>query len=165
MTFGEEAPNVPSTGDITPPPSPSIAIFSSFRKHLEPVSQAAEVFRAHGIFVSNPPGFEPINPGTEFVRFPGDDPDMSDAEIQMRVIGTALLSSAIYVVCPGGYIGRTASYEIGWAEGHNSHLYFSEVPDPTERIFPQLAEGRIVSARQLADMVLQGQTLPINRAR
>lgn len=145
----------------TEPPQPSVAIFSSFCKFLREVGVVRNVFLEHGIYVSNPPSLEPINPGAEYVRFPEDDPSLSDGQIQRRVIGTAMLSTAIYVVCPNGYVGSLASYEIGWANSGGANLYFSELPRAEEPILQPLAEGRIVDPHELSHMVLENRLTPL----
>jgi hypothetical protein len=142
----------PSTKELWAPEQPTIAIFSSFRKFLNEVGAARAVFEDRDIRVSNPPSTAPINPGAEYVRFPEDDPSLSDIEIQKLVITRALASTAIYVVCPGGYTGRTASYEIGRAvEAQAAPLYFSEMPE--EPLMHSTAEGHIVTPHELADII------------
>lgn len=141
------------------PEVPSVAIFSSFRKFLGQVAAARDVFMANGIHVSTPPSVTPINPGAEYVRFPEDDPNLSDVEIQKGVLAKALASSAIYVVCPGGYTGTLASYEIGRAQGAATPLYFSELPE--EPLMQRAAMERIVGPQELSEMILEGAVSPI----
>jgi hypothetical protein len=122
------------------------------------VAAARAVFVARGIHVSNPPGTLPINPGAEYVRFPEDDPNVPDHKIQEQVMARALASTAIYVVCPGGYTGRTASYEIGHAVEAAAPLYFSEMPEESMHV---PVAGRIINPHELSDMILGGRVTPI----
>lgn len=144
-----------------PEGQPSVAIFSSFRKFLGQVSGARDLFIANGIYVSNPPNTTVLNPGAEYVRFEGDDPNMSDREIQNLVIKRALASTAIYVVCPRGYTGTLVSYEIGWVQQAGAPLYFSEMPN--ERFIRHDTADRIVNPRQLSDMISKSEVTPIGK--
>jgi hypothetical protein len=120
---------------------------------------AHAIFTRQGIRVSSPPSLAPINPGADYVRFPEDDPTLSDIEIQRRTEQRILAATAIYVVCPGGYTGSLASFEIGRATEAKRPLYFSEFP--TEPFIRMEAEGRIVAAHELADMIIQNTITPI----
>lgn len=149
----------PSTEHAPTVQNPSVAIFSSFRKFLVEVAATRTILVGRGIHVSNPPSDMPINPGAEYVRFPGDDPALPDYKIQEQVMARALASTAIYVLCPGGYTGRTASYEIGRAVQAEAPLYFSEMP---EEPFMQLpAADRVINPHTLADIVLGNLVTPI----
>jgi hypothetical protein len=144
---------------LRPPEWPSVAIFSSFRKFLGEVAAAREAFIINHIHVSSPPSVIPINPGAEYVRFPEDNPDMPDHEVQELVIAKALASTAIYVVCPKGYTGVLASYEIGRAMEAAAPLYFSEMPDEPGMREP--ARERIVDPHELSRMMWYGEVTPI----
>ncbi|HZM80591.1 MAG TPA: hypothetical protein VFC19_33060 [Candidatus Limnocylindrales bacterium] len=106
----------------------SISIVGSFRRHYHQVVAAAEVFELAGISVRSPSVSRIVNPGEDYVRFESDPPTCSDLTIQRATLGKILTSDVVYVVSPGGYIGRTTSYELGRVHQCGIPVYFSEPP-------------------------------------
>jgi hypothetical protein len=140
--------------------SPSVAMIGSFHKNLPEMQKAIEIFTSSGIDVVNPLSTEPIRAGVDFVRFPTDQPELSDAVVQCKALERILGATAVYVICPEGYIGRTTSYEWGWVEANGCPAYFSEIPN--ERFMRRYAQDRVVTAPKLAELINRGNMSPLN---
>ncbi|MFF3657717.1 hypothetical protein [Streptomyces olivochromogenes] len=69
-----------------------------------------------------------LDTSVEFVRFTSDPVDATDHEIQLHTLRRILSSDLVYVVAPGGYIGRTTCYEIGRVHERGVPAFFSEYP-------------------------------------
>lgn len=137
----------------------SVALIGSFHESLAEMKDAIDTFTTNGIEVVNPLGTEPLDPDAQFVRFESDKVTHSPEEIEALALMRILGASAVYVVCPDGYVGKTTSYEFGWAEGAKRPIYFSHYPK-TE-FMQRRAEGRIVSAAKLAELIITNQTVPL----
>lgn len=134
-------------------------MIGSFRKHLPEMQQAIKVFTENKIEVVNPLSTEVLNDGADFVRLASDESDLSDAEVQANALVRILGSSAVYVVCPRGYVGKTSSYEWGWIEGRGAAAYFSDLPDML--FMRRYTKDRIVTPFQLSKLILNGETKPL----
>jgi ADP-ribose pyrophosphatase YjhB (NUDIX family) len=107
---------------------PSVSIIGSFRQHYKLVEEAAHVFAVAGMTVKSPPIARITNPGREFVRFASDPPLSLDHHIQAATLENLFSSDFVYVVNPGGYIGRTTAYELGRILERGMAVYFAERP-------------------------------------
>lgn len=106
----------------------SISIIGSFRQHYDHVVAAARVFEFAGIKVKSPALSRIVNPEDDYVRFESDPPSCSDLTIQRATLDKILTSDVVYVACPGGYIGRTTSYELGQVHHRGIPVFFSQFP-------------------------------------
>lgn len=77
--------------------------------------------------ITSPSGTDIVD-GVQFVRFESDLPSASDDEIQTATLQKIFSADAVYVVAPGGYVGKTTCYEIGRVLQRRQPLYFSERP-------------------------------------
>jgi hypothetical protein len=105
-----------------------VAIIGSFKQHYGLVREAIEEFRRAGWDVRSPAGAEILEEGIDFVRFSSDQADLSDAEVQTVTLGNIFSAQFVFVVAPGGYIGRTTCYEVGRLVQARKPVYFSELP-------------------------------------
>jgi hypothetical protein len=106
----------------------SIAIIGSFRKErYGGVQDVIRTFRDAGFQIVSPSGAEIVS-GEEFVRFSTDEKTASDPEVQTRTLERIFTANAVFVVAPGGYLGRTTCYEIGRIIQRRQAVYFSERP-------------------------------------
>ncbi|MFI0542265.1 NUDIX hydrolase [Streptomyces sp. WSLK1-3] len=143
---------------------PSVALIGSFRQHYPEVLAAAEVFMDGGLTVKTPPMSRIINHGHEFVRFASDPPESSDHDIQAATLEKIFTSDLVYVVNPGGYVGRTTAYELGRAHERGLPVYYAE---PPKDLPIDIAEGTVVDPRRLVRIIAgndRGPT-PIRRPR
>lgn len=130
----------------------TISVIGSFRKHYGAILAAVREFRRVGFTVESPSGAPIIDPDVEFVRLEGDAPHRSDVDIQARTMDKLLRSSTIYVVAPGGYIGRTTCYEIGRLIQSGQTLYFSERPADLPIM---IGEGHICTPEELSTKLIR----------
>lgn len=107
---------------------PSIALIGSFRKHYQQILDARSALQKAGILVTTPRGNPVIDEGQLFVRFAGEFEGDDDATVQCYTLHRILSADAVYVVVPGGYIGRTTCYEVGRIVQAGRPVYFSESP-------------------------------------
>jgi ADP-ribose pyrophosphatase YjhB (NUDIX family) len=136
----------------------------SFRQHYEEVLEAARIFIAAGMTVKSPPISRITNPGQDYVRFESDPPLSLDRHIQAVTFEKIFSSDFVYVVNPGGYIGRTTAYELGRIHERGMAVYFAEVPKDLPIEVPA---GTVVSPRDLVAVLVGGgrRTSPIRRPR
>lgn len=127
-----------------------IAVIGSFRQHYVQVREACFVAQSAGHVLTSPLGQEILEPHIQFVRFETDDKTWSDSAIQSLALHRIFNAEVVYVVCPGGYIGKTTCYELGRLVQARKPVYFSEHPND----LPILVPGQfVVSASKLvADM-------------
>ncbi|RRR96523.1 hypothetical protein [Glycomyces terrestris] len=107
----------------------TVAIIGSFRQYYEQTVSAALKFESALISVLTPPISRITNPGADFVRFETDAFNSSDHQIQAVTLTRILSADFVYVVAPGGYIGRTTSYELGRVHAEGIPVYYSERPE------------------------------------
>jgi ADP-ribose pyrophosphatase YjhB (NUDIX family) len=106
-------------------------IHGSFRKHLPEIQQAINWFTEAGIKVLAPGTTEVSGETNGFVTFTGEenrDPRLIELEYLHKVkqLGKKGFS---YFVNPEGYIGKSASYELGIAQVTNIPCFFMEPLD------------------------------------
>lgn len=132
----------------------TVAIVGSFRRHYDEVVAVARIFTAAGILVASPAISRIVNPGEEYVRFESDPHDLTDQRIQAITMARILAADLVYVVAPGGYIGRTTSYELGRAHERGAPVYYSEPPNdlPIE-----IGPGEIVPVERLPEWLLHNR--------
>jgi hypothetical protein len=106
----------------------TVALIGSFRSHLAEVTAAARTAVAAGWRITSPRSDTVIEPGIEFVRFPSDPVEWDDPTVQTVAMHRILRADLVYVVAPGGYIGRTTCYEIGRIVQAGRPLFFSDQP-------------------------------------
>ena len=106
----------------------TVAILGSFKQYYPEILATHRLFINDGLQVIFPNQSAILEEGVDFVRLESDDPILTDIEVEteaLRKIGQAKL---IYIVAPGGYIGRTVCYEIGRLLGQGKTIYYSEHP-------------------------------------
>src|SRR5262249_37911874 len=120
------------------------------------ILEARTVFVQRGIQVTSPEGNAVIREGIDFVRFEKEFEDWDDPSVQAVALHRILRADAVFVVVPGGYIGRTTCYEVGRIIQAARPVYFSEHPNDLPVFVPKT---QIVSAKWLAEAILSGQPL------
>lgn len=105
-------------------------IHGSFRKHLPEIRRAIGLFREAGIEVLAPTQTEIAGEKDGFVLFEGEqeaDPRMVELLYlhNLKKLGREGFS---YFVNPEGYIGKSASYELGIAQVTNIPCFFTATP-------------------------------------
>lgn len=155
---GPIVPIVPivAVGNAEPPGRPrSVAIIGSFRKFYPEVCQTAGIFIGAGLTVAAPVISSIINPGADFVRFAVDPPGSSDEDLQALALARILAADLVYVVAPGGYIGRTTCYELGQVFNRGIPVFYSHRVGDLPISIP---EGAVCEATALAAAIAGDRT-------
>lgn len=134
-------------------------IHGSLRKHLREMGEAMEIFQSAGIEVLAPKISGIVKEEDGFLFFRGEelyDPRLIELMYlqNLRNLGENGFS---YFVNPGGYIGKSASYELGIAQATNVSCFFSSksVDHPV-----YIGENAVWSAASLAEYIAKYHSLP-----
>lgn len=101
-------------------------IIGSFRKHYDQMVNIIDIFNKAEIEVLSPKKSIIINPEDDFVVFDYDLKRLSDKEIEDKVLDKMHDVDFVYLYNPGGYIGLSASFEIGYCYAHGIKVYAFE---------------------------------------
>lgn len=129
----------------------SVVICGSFRKHLDGINAVGKAFGEVGIEVLSPKLSNVINPGHEFALLESDD--THDPKIlEQRHLDAITKADAIYCYNPEGYLGLSATLELGWALALGKPVFAKEVAqDFTLKLFcAEVATPAEVRAKILA---------------
>jgi len=103
-----------------------VTIAGSYRKHFDRIAEAKRAFEAEGAEVLRPRTEEVAASDNELVRLEGDPDDLRAVrEAQFEAIRAA---DVLYVVNPGGYLGPSATIEVGYAHRGGIPVITSEPP-------------------------------------
>ncbi|MFI5712027.1 NUDIX domain-containing protein [Kribbella sp. NPDC051620] len=141
---------------------PTVALIGSFRKHYDEVVEAARSLSTAGATITSPPILPIRDLGENFVRFESDPHSALDHQIQEATLEKIFRSDVVYVVNPGGYIGRTTAYELGRIRERGMAVFFAEEPKDLPIEIP---DGAVLSADSLARVVLDCSVDAIRRPR
>lgn len=135
-------------------------IHGSFSKHFEEIQRVHRLFSSAGIEVLAPKDTELVADDAGFALFEdevGKDPRLIELLYlhHLKQLGQDGFS---YFVNPGGYIGKSASYELGIAQLTNTQCFFMEklVDHPA-----YVHKNAIWKPHALVDYILEYQTLPV----
>jgi ADP-ribose pyrophosphatase YjhB (NUDIX family) len=134
-------------------------IHGSFRKHFEEIRRIHKIFTAAGIEVLAPEPGEIVAVENGFAILDTDaaiDPRMTEL-LYLHNLKRLGENGFSYFVDPEGYIGKSASYELGIAQLSNVQCYFSEPPVDHPAYFHG---NSIWNADLLAEYILQHGQLP-----
>ncbi|AQW56128.1 hypothetical protein ACIQPP_39025 [Streptomyces violaceusniger] len=117
-----------------------------------------------GLVVKSPPICRIVNHGHDFVRCESDPPESSDHDLQAATLEKIFASDLVYVVNPGGYIGRTTAYELGCVHERGMAVYYAEPPKDLPIAVP---ERTVVDARHLVEIIAESDPgpAPVRRPR
>jgi hypothetical protein len=105
-----------------------VALIGSFRRHFDVILDVRNWCEGVGLTVTTPAGSDVLDASVAFVRLDCDDAALDDSAVQAVATHRILAADAVYVVAPGGYVGRTTCYEVGRALEAGRPVYFSEAP-------------------------------------
>jgi ADP-ribose pyrophosphatase YjhB (NUDIX family) len=142
--------------------TPRCIIHGSFSKHLDEIKKACELFTAAGVEVLAPKKTDIIASKDGFALFDGEqtmDPRLIELLYlhNLKQLGNNGFS---YFVCPDGYIGKTASYELGIAQLTNTRCFFSHKPKDHPAY---IQRNSVWSPQLLADYIFTHNSLPLPR--
>jgi ADP-ribose pyrophosphatase YjhB (NUDIX family) len=139
-------------------------IHGSFSKHYEQINKAREEFAKAGIHVLAPKNGELTATTNGFALF-DDEVSMDPRHVELlylhnlKQLGPDGFS---FFVNPGGYIGKSVSYELGIAQITNTRCFYSHKPVD----HPVYVHGRAIwSAENLADYIQTYNRLPVPNIR
>jgi ADP-ribose pyrophosphatase YjhB (NUDIX family) len=137
-------------------------IHGSFSKHFAEIKRAAEIFGAAGIEVLAPRQDELVGEQDGFALFEdeiGKDPRFIEL-LYLHNLKRLGENGFSYFVNPDGYIGKSASYELGIAQLTNTRCFFSHRLSD----HPAYVHSRsVISAEALAEYVATKGMLPLPR--
>ena len=106
----------------------TISIIGSFRKQMEDIQRAKEIFLNKGFKVLVPKST--TISGSKDVSFVLLDTDKSQSirELEKDYLKALLTSDVVYCCNSNGYIGGTAMFELGYLIAKGQDVYFQEQP-------------------------------------
>jgi hypothetical protein len=128
------------------------AVSGSFHRHMEAISRSVHELTALSVRVLSPADPRVVAAQGEFL-FVASDRVRSVRLVQDRHLESIRAANFVWLVCPDGYVGQSASMEIGYAAGAGVPIYGTRAPfDLTLReyvtIVPSLTQA-VGRARQL----------------
>lgn len=130
---------------------PTIVISGSFRKHFAGIQEQIREFEALGIDVLSPKLSNVVNPDEEFAILESDD--TSDPQVlEQRHLDAIESADALYLFNPQGYIGASATMELGWALALGKPIYSAE---PASDFTLKLFSGVSATSTQVRDRLLE----------
>jgi len=138
-------------------PVSSVALIGSFRQHYNVVLESLTAFEAVGLKVTTPKGTRIVKHGISFVRFESDEAEWADEMVQVAALHRILHADFVFVVAPGGYVGRTTCYEIGRVIQAGKPVYFSDRP---EDLPLWISDSHICSAAHIVKQIQCGTFRP-----
>jgi hypothetical protein len=123
----------------------AVTVSGSFHRHMHEIGSAVEELAALSIRVLSPADPRIVAAQGEFL-FVASDPVRSVRLVQDRHLEAIRASNFVWLVCPDGYVGQSASMEIGFAAAIGMPIYSLHAPsDLTLRqyvkIVPSLAQA------------------------
>lgn len=130
----------------------AVTVSGSFHRHMSAISSAVYELANAGIRVLSPADPRVVAAQGEFL-FVASDPVRSVRLVQDRHLECIRAADFLWLICPDGYVGQSASMEVGFAAAAGVPIYATHAPsDLTLRqyvtVVPVLAQAiRIISAR------------------
>ena len=126
-------------------------IIGSFRKHYEHMTDVIRKFHDKGIEVLSPKEAKILNPDDEFVVFDYDPEHLSEKELEDLVLQKMHQCHFVYLVNPGGYVGLSASFEVGYCAAHGIDVYAME---PSTELCAKYVVG-FLNPNEMVDLALK----------
>lgn len=123
----------------------AVTVSGSFHRHMHEIGAAVEELASLSIRVLSPADPRIVAAQGEFL-FVASDPVRSVRLVQDRHLESIRASSFLWLVSPDGYVGQSASMELGFAAAVGIPIYSTHAPsDLTLRqyvtVVPSLAEA------------------------
>lgn len=134
-------------------------LHGSFRKHFNEIKRAYRIFSDAGIEVLAPESSEIAGEKDGFVLLQSDildDPRMIEL-LYLQKIKRLSENGFSYFINPEGYIGKSASYELGIAQISNIRCFFGEKPKDHPAY---IHKNSIWRPELLAEYIVANQKLP-----
>jgi hypothetical protein len=127
-------------------------VSGSFHRHMDAITRAVYELATLSVHVLSPADPRIVAQQGEFL-FVASDPVRSVRLVQDRHLESIRAANFLWLVCPDGYVGQSASMEIGFAAGASVPIFATRPPsDLTLReyvsVVPSLPEAvRLVAGR------------------
>lgn len=123
----------------------AVTVSGSFHRHMHEIGKAVEELASLSIRVLSPADPRIVAAQGDFL-FVASDPVRSVRLVQDRHLESIRASSFLWLVCSDGYVGQSASMELGFAAAIGIPIYSTDAPsDLTLRqyvkLVPSLAEA------------------------
>lgn len=102
-----------------------IVVSGSFRKHFSGIQETILEFEQLEMCVLSPKLSRVVNPGSEFAILESDDIE-DPKTLEQRHLDAIEKADALYLYNPGGYIGASATLELGWAQALGKPVFAKE---------------------------------------
>src|SRR5258708_29261487 len=102
-------------------------VSGSFHRHMEAITAAVHELAALSVRVLSPADPRIVAAQGEFL-FVASDPVRSVRLVQDRHLETIRAANFLWLVCPDGYIGQSASMEIGYAVREGIPVFSTTAP-------------------------------------
>lgn len=138
--------------------SPHCLLHGSMRKHLQQMQEAYDVFKKFGIEATPDLSRKVVSGQDSFVLFDGEN-GLAPSTIEGKYLQNIYRNNPInfsYFVNPDGYMGQSASLELGITTS-NIPIYFLEKPQLNSYYVP---ENSIWSPQDLAIFIKKHKKLP-----
>lgn len=116
-------------------------VSGSFHRFMHGIESAVHELAARGVRVLSPAHPKVVGHIGEFL-FVASDRVRSIRLVQDRHLDSVEASDFLWLVCPGGYVGQSASMELGFAVANNVPVFSTDVPsDLTLREYVRKVES------------------------
>src|ERR1700680_870288 len=103
------------------------AVSGSFHRHMAAIGAAVEELTSHSIRVLSPADPRVVAQQGEFL-FVASDRVRSVRLVQDRHFEAIRAADFLWMVCPGGYVGQSASMEVGFAAAIGIPVFATRAP-------------------------------------
>jgi hypothetical protein len=103
------------------------AVSGSFHRHMEAITAAVHELAARGVRVLSPADPRIVAAQGEFL-FVASDVLRSVRLVQDRHLESIRAANFLWLVCPDGYVGQSASMEIGYAAAAGVPIFGTQTP-------------------------------------
>lgn len=103
-------------------------VSGSFRRHLDRIQSAVDELTAAGVDVLSPADPRVVDEFGEFL-FVASDRLRSIHAVQSRHLAAIRISDFVWLVDPEGYVGQSASMELGFAVACRTPIFTSSMPN------------------------------------
>lgn len=120
-------------------------VSGSFHRHMGAITSAVNELMAHSVRVLSPADPRVVAAQGEFL-FVASDRVRSVRLVQDRHLDSIHAADFLWLVCPDGYVGQSASMEIGFAAGAGVPIFATRHPSDLTlreyvRIVPSISEA------------------------
>ena len=116
-------------------------VSGSFHRHMDAITSAVHELASLNVRVLSPADPRIVAAQGEFL-FVASDPIRSVRLVQDRHLESIKAANFLWLVCPDGYVGQSASMEIGYAAAIGVPIFATQLPtDLTLRQYVKLASS------------------------